>query len=95
MVFTGTSVAAGAGQAVGIATGMQTEFGRIAGLLEEAAVDESTPLQKRLEAVGRLLVWASLGIVAIIFILGFLRSMLRLRKWRRAHCACWRLVIEK
>lgn len=75
MVFTGTSVAAGAGQAVVIATGMQTEFGRIAGLLREAAADESTPLQKRLEAVGHLLVWASLGIVAIIFILGFLRSI--------------------
>ncbi|HEX5082573.1 MAG TPA: cation-translocating P-type ATPase, partial [Blastocatellia bacterium] len=75
MVFMGTSVAAGAGRAVVTATGMETEFGRIAGLLQEASMDEGTPLQKRLGAVGRLLVWASLGIVGVIFILGFLRGV--------------------
>ncbi len=74
MVFMGTSIAAGAGLAVITATGMETEFGRIASLLEEASLDEVTPLQKRLEAVGRMLVWASLGIVGVIFILGFLRG---------------------
>ncbi len=75
MVFMGTSVAAGTGSAVVTATGMETEFGRIAGLLQEASLDEGTPLQKRLEAVGRLLVWASLSIVGAIFILGFLRGV--------------------
>ena len=75
MVFVGASIAAGTGRAVVTATGMETEFGRIAGLLQEASFDESTPLQKRLEAVGRLLVWAALGIVGVIFILGFLRHI--------------------
>lgn len=75
MVFMGTSVAAGTGQAVVTATGMTTEFGRIASLLEEASLDEGTPLQKRLESVGRMLVWASLGIVAVIFVLGVLRDI--------------------
>jgi P-type Ca2+ transporter type 2C len=74
-VFMGTSVAAGTGRAVVSATGDATEFGRIAGLLAEASFDESTPLQKRLAAVGRMLVWASLGIVGMIFLLGFLRSI--------------------
>lgn len=75
MVFTGTSVAAGTGRAVVTATGMETEFGHIASLLQEASLDEGTPLQKRLAAVGRMLVWASLGIVGVIFVLGFLRSI--------------------
>jgi P-type Ca2+ transporter type 2C len=75
MVFMGTSVAAGAGRAVVVATGMQTEFGRIAGLLTEAARNEATPLQKRLEAVGRLLVYGTLAIIGFIFVLGFLRSI--------------------
>ncbi len=43
MVFMGTSVAAGTGQAVVVATGMKTELGRIAGLLEEAGAEERTP----------------------------------------------------
>jgi len=75
MVFMGTSVAAGTGRAVVTATGMETEFGRIAGLLQEASFDESTPLQKRLADVGRMLVWASLGVVGVIFMLGFLRRI--------------------
>ncbi len=63
MVFMGTSVAWGSGRAVVVATGMETEFGRIASLLQEASLEEGTPLQKRLQAVGRILVWATLGIV--------------------------------
>jgi P-type Ca2+ transporter type 2C len=75
MVFMGTSIAAGTGRAVVVATGVWTEFGRIADLLEEAGRDEGTPLQKRLEAVGRLLVYGSLGVVGFIFVLGFLRAV--------------------
>ena len=74
VVFMGTSIAAGSGRAVVTSTGMHTEFGRIAGLLQQASLDESTPLQKRLTAVGRLLVWASLGIVGMIFGLGLIRG---------------------
>ena len=75
MVFMGTSVAWGSGRAVVVATGMETEFGRIAGLLQEASLEEGTPLQKRLQAVGQILVWATLGIVGTIFALGLLRNI--------------------
>ena len=75
MIFMGTSVATGQGRAIVVATAMNTEMGRIAGLLQEAAVDERTPLQEKLEAFGRVLVWASLGIVALLFALGLMRGM--------------------
>jgi len=74
MVFMGTSVAAGTGRAVVVATAMKTELGHIAGLIAEAGGDEETPLQHRLDSVGRVLVWASLGIVALLFGLGLLRG---------------------
>jgi Ca2+-transporting ATPase len=47
MLFMGTSVAAGQGKAVIVATAMNTEIGRIAGLIQEAAADSGTPLRKR------------------------------------------------
>ncbi len=75
MVFMGTSVAAGTGRGVVVATAMNTELGRIAGLIEEAGADEGTPLQHKLDAFGRILVWAALGIVALLFGLGLLRGM--------------------
>ena len=74
MVFMGTSVAAGTGQAVVVATAMKTELGRIAGLIEEAGAEEGTPLQRKLDSFGRILVWAALGIVALLFGLGLLRG---------------------
>ena len=74
LVFMGTSVAGGTGRAVVVATGMQTELGRIAGLIEAAGAEERTPLEQKLEAVGRILVWAALGIVGLLFGLGLLRG---------------------
>ena len=74
MVFMGTGVAAGTGEAVVVATGMKTELGRIAGLLEEAGEEERTPLEKKLESFGRVLVWVALGIVPLLFGLGLLRG---------------------
>ncbi len=74
MVFMGTAVAAGTGQAVVVATAMNTELGRIAGLIEEAGADEGTPLQQKLDSFGRILVWSALGIVALLFGLGLLRG---------------------
>src|SRR5215467_255045 len=73
MVFFGTSVASGSGRALVVATGMHTEVGRIASLLETASSD-ATPLQRRLDQVARRLLWACLGIVAMVFGLGLLRS---------------------
>jgi Ca2+-transporting ATPase len=74
MVFMGTSVASGTGRAVVVSTAMKTELGRIAGLMEVSKADESTPLEKKLESFGRVLVWGALGIVALLFGLGLLRG---------------------
>ncbi|WP_157200552.1 HAD-IC family P-type ATPase [Methylomonas lenta] len=74
MLFMGTSVAAGTGLAVVVATAMQTELGRIAGLIAEAAEEEQTPLEKKLESFGQILVWTALGVVALLFGLGLLRG---------------------
>lgn len=74
MVFLGTSVATGTATVVVVATGMNTELGRIAGLLESAAAEEETPLQKKLNSFGKVLVWATLGIVVLLFGLGYLRG---------------------
>jgi Ca2+-transporting ATPase len=60
MIFSGTVATYGRGKAVVTATGMQTEMGRIAGMLKEAPA-ETTPLQRELDRVGKLL-----GIVVII-----------------------------
>jgi Ca2+-transporting ATPase len=73
MLFMGTSVAAGTGEAVVVGIAMNTELGRIAGLIETAG-SEKTPLQKKLDSFGRILVWATLGIVVLLFSLGWLRG---------------------
>ena len=72
-VFMGTSVAVGSGRAVVTATGMLTELGGIAKLLETASRDE-TPLQRQLDHVGGRLIWASLAIVVLVFGLGLARG---------------------
>jgi Ca2+-transporting ATPase len=59
MIFSGTVAVYGHGRAVVTATGMQTEMGRIAGMLKETQI-ETTPLQKELNRVGKLL-----GIIVI------------------------------
>jgi len=74
LVFMGTHVAAGTGQGVVVATAMATELGRIAGLIESATADQGTPLQRKLDAFSRVLVWAALGIVLLLFGLGALRG---------------------
>lgn len=74
MVFMGTSVAAGTGGAVVVATAMGTELGRIAGLIQEAGADAGTPLQQKLDSFGHVLVWSTLGIVVLLFGLGLLRG---------------------
>ena len=72
MIFMGTSVVGGTGRAVIVAAGMRTEIGKIAALMQ-ASPDQSTPLQQKLASLGRILVWASLGIVLVLFVLGLVR----------------------
>ncbi len=73
MVFVGTAVAAGTGHAVVVATAMRTELGHIAGMITEASAEADTPLQRKLDSFGRILLWATLGIVALLFGLGLMR----------------------
>ena len=73
MVYSGTVIAAGRGEGVVVATGMDTELGHIAGLLEQAPT-EITPLQRRLGELGRLLIVLCLAIVAVIFLLELRRG---------------------
>ena len=75
MVFMGTSVASGAGRAVVVATGMRTEIGRIATLIDEGSEEQGTPLQQKLDAFSHVLIWASLAIVAVLFALGIIRGL--------------------
>jgi len=64
MVFSGTTATSGRGRAVVVATGMRTEMGRIAGLLERTA-EEATPLQKELDRVGKRLGAMVVAIAAV------------------------------
>lgn len=73
MVFAGTSVVYGRGEAVVAATGMQTEFGRIAAMLGRVE-SERTPLQKNLDRVGSALAKAALALVILIALGGLLRG---------------------
>ena len=73
-VFLGTAVAAGTGTGEVFATGMETELGRVAALLE-LAHDEATPLQQRLEKVGRTLLLLCVGVVMVVAVLGFARGV--------------------
>ncbi len=73
MAYMSTLVSYGRGAGIAVATGMQTEIGKIATMLE-AAEEERTPLQKKLDSFGRILGLAILGLCALMFAVGFLRE---------------------
>jgi Ca2+-transporting ATPase len=73
MVHSGTIVSYGHGEAVVTGTGMDTEIGTIANLLQSVE-REQTPLQKRLDRLGKGLALAALGLVVVVFVLGLLRG---------------------
>lgn len=73
MVFKGTLSATGGGHAVVTATGAETEIGRVSELV--AMIEsEDTPLERRLDALGRRLVWLTLVIAAAVIGLGLARG---------------------
>jgi Ca2+-transporting ATPase len=73
MVYMGSMVTNGTGKAVVLATGMETEMGKIAGMIDTAGVQE-TPLQKRLERLGEVIVTLCLLICAVVTVMGLLRG---------------------
>jgi P-type Ca2+ transporter type 2C len=73
MVYMGTTVTYGRGQAVVTETGMETELGNVAHLMQTVE-REPTPLQHRLDQLSQKLVLAILGVVAVIFVLGVWRG---------------------
>ncbi|MBW4521993.1 MAG: cation-translocating P-type ATPase [Scytolyngbya sp. HA4215-MV1] len=73
MVYMGTIVTYGRGRAVVTETGMETELGKIAGNLQ-GVEQQQTPLQRRLDQLGKRLAVMSLVMVAIIFVFGLIRG---------------------
>jgi len=71
MAYAGTNVTYGRGTGVVAGTGMQTEIGRIAGALD-AAKENQTPLQRRMDALSRVLSVAVLAVAVVIFVVGLL-----------------------
>lgn len=74
MVFSGCSITYGTAVAVVTATGMQTEMGKIAHLLEQAK-ETQTPLQIKLAQLGRILGVVALACCAVIFVIGLLNDI--------------------
>ena len=73
MLFKGTAVTRGSGEAVVVATGMDTELGGISDLIQ-GAKEETTPLEKQLDYLGRKLLWVTLILIAIIAAAGIARG---------------------
>ena len=72
-VFMTTMITAGRGEAVVTATGMETEIGKIAGMLEEGS-EEMTPLQKRLADLGKILSALAIGICLFLFLVAVIQK---------------------
>jgi Ca2+-transporting ATPase len=76
MVYMGTMVTRGKAEVVVTAIGMNTEMGKIADLMQQSE-DSATPLQQRLDQLGKLLVWISLGITLLVVVAGVMHG----HKW--------------
>ncbi len=74
MVFSGCSITYGTALAVVSATGMNTEMGKIANLLD-GEEDSQTPLQEKLSELGKYLGFIALGCCAVIFIVGLINNL--------------------
>lgn len=73
MVYSGTVVTRGRGEVVITDTGMRTELGKIASLIQ-GVEDTRTPLQDRLDHLGKILAGVAGGLVVVLFVMGLLRG---------------------
>ncbi|MGB7441370.1 MAG: cation-transporting P-type ATPase [Coleofasciculaceae cyanobacterium] len=72
ILYKGTALTRGSGEGIVVATGMKTELGNISELAEEAGDEEKTPLEKRLDQLGRKLVWLTIAVAAVLAIAGII-----------------------
>jgi Ca2+-transporting ATPase len=72
MAFMSTLTTYGRGEGVVVGTGMETEIGKIAKILDEDN-EELTPLQKRLEELGKVLGFAAIGICVLMFVIALIQ----------------------
>jgi len=79
VVFAGTTVAHGRGIAIVFATGMATQFGRIAGLTQEIK-DEPSPLAKQIERVAYIIAALAVGVGALLFAVGIVAGGLSVQQ---------------
>lgn len=70
LIFAGTSVVSGTGKAIIYATGMLTQFGRIA-RLTQVMREEPSPLQNELLRITRIIAMVAIGIGALVFVVGY------------------------
>ncbi|MCL1597858.1 MAG: HAD-IC family P-type ATPase, partial [Actinomycetia bacterium] len=73
MVYSGTTVTRGRSEVVVTATGMSTELGKIAALIQ-GVTDGPTPLQERLDHLGKVLAGVAGGLVVVLFVMGLVRG---------------------
>lgn len=71
--FMGTMVTRGTGKAMVVRTGMDTEMGKIADLIQNTDAQE-TPLQHRLEQLGKILIYVSLALTIVVVVAGILHG---------------------
>ena len=71
MVYSGSMVTYGRGRGIVVSTGMKTEVGKIANMLQHAE-DTDTPMSRRLNQLGKVLGLVALGICGLIFVVGVL-----------------------
>ncbi|MCJ7678226.1 MAG: HAD-IC family P-type ATPase, partial [Anaerolineales bacterium] len=71
--FMGTVVAYGRGRGLVVTTGMHTQIGLIATMLQSVE-DEQTPLQRKLDQLGKVLGWGALAVCALVFLVGWVRG---------------------
>ena len=82
--FSGTVVTYGRGKGVVVSTGMNTQIGLIATMLQSVE-DEETPLQRRLDQLGKTLGWATMVISGLVFLSGLIEGGAR----TFSKCSWW------
>jgi P-type Ca2+ transporter type 2C len=73
IAFMGSTLTSGRGHGVVTSTGMRTQLGLIAGMLQQVE-EEATPLQRRLDQLGKVLGWAAMAVCVLVFIVSVLKN---------------------